>query len=649
MAVLPTTNFSDPASNRGQWRGGLNALRDVVKELLGHTPPVSLSIAGGSLTPTAGVHLVDTEASGPTDSLDHLSLSLPEGRLVALALASAARPWRAVHGAVGDGGIDLLDADDLTLAAGEWLLLQRVGTRWQEVRLGVPSRKTIVTPATRDLDMAGYAVTGDRPKAVTISAATWAPATAAEVRGRKFRFTHATGCTVTLPAGTDLEEGDLFYWEQRTPSLKFIAGAGASLIHPLGHYLGLGIGSIGMAWVGLASPREWHLAGMTKPAAGGGVQRSAFWSTPDVSVPTDAGSTAWKEATGLSFPVVSGEKWLWLATGLFSASGSNLNNPGKVRLAIDGGEKILTGRGASNAFVSAVPLMAVQSYGANATAAGKLEIAAAASPYSCTLRAPRLFALKLGANDSYAEQSGTLNLTNGTLADVLTHSPTVSGSCLILAAVQWYPADSDTFCRVGLQVDGVLYDEQHQRNAPSDYAFFGLRPATLTGSSVIKIRAAAGPSTGNLALKRATIVVLKLADFERSKVADAPNETVAYTETTPTDVLTTTATEAANELVNGWWHLVIADGRGKVNRYAAQAAWRPRLTRDGGSVVMGEAAMGNNQVGSYIANPFMAFDVVVPPASLPLALQHSSAAGGDTVVARDATVAVLALMPDAGG
>jgi hypothetical protein len=94
-----------------------------------------LTIASDQVTPTTGVHLLETQGAASTDNLAQiLQTNMPEGSLLFLSLNQASHQVVVKHAAGGTGQILLVNSVDFTLTSTPTtLVLRRFGTNWQEV------------------------------------------------------------------------------------------------------------------------------------------------------------------------------------------------------------------------------------------------------------------------------------------------------------------------------------------------------------------------------------------------------------------------------------------------------------------------------------------------------------------------------------
>ena len=136
MTDFPTQDgFFPPAqANVGPVRAGQRQFYGAVRQLLGAQAPTTLTIATGVVTPTHGIHAIDTEGAAAADDLTHISQdNLPDGSLIVLMSADVSRVPTVKHSAGGAGQVLLADSADLALADPSMrLLLRRDGTTWVE-------------------------------------------------------------------------------------------------------------------------------------------------------------------------------------------------------------------------------------------------------------------------------------------------------------------------------------------------------------------------------------------------------------------------------------------------------------------------------------------------------------------------------------
>lgn len=119
----------------GVWVSAVRLLFQFVSESIAAAAPTTLTISGGSITPTIGTHLVDTEGAAATDDLTNIATTnLPDGRWLLLRPANPARVVTVKHNAGGAGQISLGQSADYALSsATSFVVLERSGTGWREM------------------------------------------------------------------------------------------------------------------------------------------------------------------------------------------------------------------------------------------------------------------------------------------------------------------------------------------------------------------------------------------------------------------------------------------------------------------------------------------------------------------------------------
>jgi hypothetical protein len=108
---------------------------EVTRQLPGAAEVSTLTISGGSITPTLAYHQVDTEGAAATDDLSSIDGSLFEtGRLLILRSVDSTRQIIIKHLAGGNGTINLARGSDLTLTSSRTIVvLYRHSSSWVEL------------------------------------------------------------------------------------------------------------------------------------------------------------------------------------------------------------------------------------------------------------------------------------------------------------------------------------------------------------------------------------------------------------------------------------------------------------------------------------------------------------------------------------
>ncbi len=135
MTIFPAKDAMRNVANQGDMKDDLENMLAAAKELPGGSAESELTIASGSVTPTASTHSIDTEADASADDLTHIDqTNHPDGRIILIHSENASRVVTVKHDVAGNGKILLVDDLDLILDDPEdYLILQRVGTTWQEL------------------------------------------------------------------------------------------------------------------------------------------------------------------------------------------------------------------------------------------------------------------------------------------------------------------------------------------------------------------------------------------------------------------------------------------------------------------------------------------------------------------------------------
>lgn len=136
MATLPAASYmSNSSRTQGEMKTALEDFLAGVKQMLGGSIVSTLTIASDAITPTGGIHQVDTEGSASTDDLKNAAVSnIPDGRLLILSSVSSTRTIRVWHSAGGSGQFLLNSGNHFQLGdPSHYIIFQRRNTAWQEI------------------------------------------------------------------------------------------------------------------------------------------------------------------------------------------------------------------------------------------------------------------------------------------------------------------------------------------------------------------------------------------------------------------------------------------------------------------------------------------------------------------------------------
>lgn len=136
MTDLPAAAyFTDPARTNDEAKTAQDNTLAFIRQLPGAMARSTLTIASGAVTPTRGVHDVDTEAAAAADDLTNIATTnLPDGSLLRLHCVNAGRVVTVKHAAGGAGAVALAGSADFALDdTKKWVELQRSGADWVEI------------------------------------------------------------------------------------------------------------------------------------------------------------------------------------------------------------------------------------------------------------------------------------------------------------------------------------------------------------------------------------------------------------------------------------------------------------------------------------------------------------------------------------
>ena len=138
MTNLPNIDhLADPSATEAQFQAAIEALYDVVSELIGGTAVGTATLATDAFTPTVGLTIVDTEGAAASDNLANITpTNTPDGRVILICAANAGRVITVKHEATGSGQIYLTGEADVVLNhTQKWIMLRYKsdGDKWFEV------------------------------------------------------------------------------------------------------------------------------------------------------------------------------------------------------------------------------------------------------------------------------------------------------------------------------------------------------------------------------------------------------------------------------------------------------------------------------------------------------------------------------------
>lgn len=139
MTALPAQNYlSDAARTEGEMKTALEAVRDVIAEMIGAAASTELTISSGSVTAAAvngGQHTIDTESDAASDDLDNIVITnVEDGRWLFVSAENTSRTVVLKHESGGSGQLSLYNDTDFSLDdTDKWVLFRLNGTTWYEV------------------------------------------------------------------------------------------------------------------------------------------------------------------------------------------------------------------------------------------------------------------------------------------------------------------------------------------------------------------------------------------------------------------------------------------------------------------------------------------------------------------------------------
>lgn len=136
MTALPLKTDLNGTPTEGEFKSAIGDLYDNLSEVAGNGVGESLTIATGSVTPTKGNLIIDTEAGAASDDLDSILATNIGERIIFVRNTNAARSVVLKHNVAGTGKLNLIGAADVTLtdtAIHVLLEYDLATTTWNEI------------------------------------------------------------------------------------------------------------------------------------------------------------------------------------------------------------------------------------------------------------------------------------------------------------------------------------------------------------------------------------------------------------------------------------------------------------------------------------------------------------------------------------
>jgi hypothetical protein len=593
------------------------------------------------------------EIEGEPDELLRIDTgSVAPGRIIRLSCTSVddapGPPITVRHlaeGIVEDGEIQLAEAADLVLAdPAEWLVLQRIGDRFHQVR---PLAAGRVSKLYQPLDMQGHAAFGGGY--YVDSHADAARAIVPADRGKL--LVNTVGCVYELPmaqpeSGPQWAVGDVVQFRQEAASCVFETSLGGTPRNIDNHDRGRGVGARMECEVIRISPTFlWALVGQTQASEGGPsvTARAFLTAVSTTTLITDAASTAWKNALSLAHTPGASERWLYLAHCGFKSSSSQSNTGGELRFQrAEAGAGPQLGAPRYTAHQSAMLLMTAAEYGGSPGSQSiDLDFKVGNGAYSASVVSPQIVGLRLEAGEFLEQAAGSdNNLTNTTYVDLVTLTETFAADDYYVFAWADYGSVDVGGVTMTLEVDGALRHEKLLgRNTVLNGYYGVLHPVSFgAGSKTIKLK---GKSNGtwNSSAKNMGLCVLRKSNFEDTAQVNN-NDPVTTSATSYQDFLTT-----SKPLLAGWDYLVLADLDTKLDVEGTTPSVKAQLVRNGSR--LGQEHRGVPRTGGQYTPVSAAFMATVVKAleEDAFALQYASGRSVETAEVKEGTVLLLALAP----
>lgn len=143
MSTLPASGDFDVGNiaDNDEAAGLFESLRSCIEEAPGGKAEQSITIASGSITPSAAFVVVDGEGAAADTLTNAVQTNHPAGRILVLRCADAARPITISHLATGAGEFHMIDGLAVVLKdADERIWFIRESNLWKEIGRTIQNR-----------------------------------------------------------------------------------------------------------------------------------------------------------------------------------------------------------------------------------------------------------------------------------------------------------------------------------------------------------------------------------------------------------------------------------------------------------------------------------------------------------------------------
>jgi hypothetical protein len=671
--ALPNLPAANLFTTVGVKNGPAKASLDAILEILAQHYDISLPLVAtldvsGRISPSSANLLVQIYNSNPSaNSLNTIDLAaVPDGRSIRIAAANPLQPIIVVdtfNGGAGGGEIIIdpagdvpfLVLDDITKS----LVLKRSGNSFYvSGSTGFPPKGALTTPIQTNIDFNGYGASGISLLEKDITTPTYGPT----VDDRGFLLDVNGSCIVTFPNPNDVSDpdpnrhwkrGQTLIFFQQGASLSFLQYDGSTPLNAFNHDAGYAPGALITAKVykvAFTSTLAFTIFGQTDTSGGGGgggggaINRSYSYLkvASDYVTPSDI---AWHAAGSLAgFTPQASSKYLFLVSYGIKNSGSTASNASLTRVVIAGTPDTEIFHAGSDRYPQHTDrVMAAwgATFGASPAAMTlRVDAKNSSGSYTTTISAISFLALKLGANEDYANDAGPHTSSSNSYVDCCTLNLTSlpNDEYYFIAAMEYDTSAVGVHAEIRLLIGGTEYTAfQPNRNSLQPGLAFMVKNLTLSGSvtAKIQIRVLAG-DTGNVTSNYASITCLAKASFQRTFVdSDTAEQSFA----------STAYSARLNDdwaLDAGYNFLLLANSQAKLDASGGTYALKTNFTMNGGNLVP-DAAQGTRQDG-YCSNSYGAMAVKKPAGATDnFKLSFAAAASGSPETSADCYMLALAL------